>query len=321
MSQDERQPADLVRGICQDFIELLRPACQWIEVGGSLRRGEATVGDVELVAIPERNFLALTDYLVNDGTVTKARYGPTQKTKWGKRSRGMVYGGVKFDVYLCDENNRGYIHWLRTGPDSTKDKANTYLMSRIKKNAPFRVETWVYQGDQMLRINTEEDWFALCGIPFIEPSGRSTRAYIKAMGKKHRWGNPQDFIVRQATLFDLDKYLAAEFHKNLDSGVKVPKPPAPPWQWEAPWLTDDGLIWYHEGEGRWSPDRPESERVGHRLELLRVSGERYRRNEAARLRLWLAIQAANEERERMRMLAEVLDEAFGILWEREEEYV
>lgn len=180
--------AQAARAAAEKLIELLEPHVEWIEVAGSLRRGKDDVKDVEIVAIPGPGFWDYTDRLVVSGTIAKADYGG--QVRWGQKYRGLIYEGARVEIFLCDQNNRGWIFFLRTGPGSM----NQSLVTRIKKLAPFTVrDGYIWHGERKLRINTEADWFKLLGIPWIEPSQRDN--LMKAFAPPHHWGDPEAFAL------------------------------------------------------------------------------------------------------------------------------
>jgi DNA polymerase/3'-5' exonuclease PolX len=107
---------------------------QW-EIAGSIRRGKPLVGDIEHVVIPAFGDVDVggslfpdyrrvnllwhrLDELLAAGRVEKALYGdgPTPRTKWGDRSRGVSVSGVTHDLYTADADNWGSVLAIRTGP-------------------------------------------------------------------------------------------------------------------------------------------------------------------------------------------------------------
>jgi DNA polymerase/3'-5' exonuclease PolX len=52
MSDNEKRPYAQMMTIARAVVERLRPACQRIEIAGSLRRHRPMVGDIEICAIP-----------------------------------------------------------------------------------------------------------------------------------------------------------------------------------------------------------------------------------------------------------------------------
>src|SRR5690606_41265879 len=61
--------------IADEFAALLRPVCERVEVAGSVRRADKSfVKDIEIVVIPTREYYALLESMLADGTIAKAIY-------------------------------------------------------------------------------------------------------------------------------------------------------------------------------------------------------------------------------------------------------
>lgn len=168
-----------------DLVRELDPLCIQISKAGSLRRGKTTVNDVEIVVQPKRarEFLARLDKWVIDGKVRKASYNG--ETRWGPKYRGLMYEGIRFEFFLADEHNYGYILWLRTGPGD----ANHFVMTQIAaKNAPYRARDgyWWIDG-KPIHVPDETEMFRLLGIStVIPPHARTAEMYARLM-KSPRW--------------------------------------------------------------------------------------------------------------------------------------
>ena len=52
MNRDQGMTLAYARDLAEALVELLRPACQRIEIAGSIRRGKARPNDIEIVAVP-----------------------------------------------------------------------------------------------------------------------------------------------------------------------------------------------------------------------------------------------------------------------------
>jgi hypothetical protein len=212
------------------FTTLLKPHCVELHVCGSMRRGKPDVKDVELVLLPDKKLLKFLDELVEDGRIEKALYGG--KPRWGNRYRGMIFGGVKFEMFVFDGDNRGYQMWMRTGPGD----ANTIIMSALgQRKAPFGFQTWGYFGTRewkkgkleftpdltrKLRLNDERDMFVLFGLPYIEPQDRSIQTYSCLLNARgHTFGDPAQFLIEQVqplALFDDAPAAQVPSSKRLD---------------------------------------------------------------------------------------------------------
>jgi hypothetical protein len=196
MSADTRRFWEEIEPHAKNLARILAPACERIALAGSARRGKPLVGDVEIVAIAkefaEGNALHwLLDALVADGTITKARLGEKQATRWGEKYRALVYQDVKFDIFLTDTDSWGYIYWLRTGPAD----GNEWIAKRAK-GAPFTLKDGaIWLGEQRIPVHEEDDWFHLLGIPYQPPQERSLARYETLFAKKgHQWGMPTHLV-------------------------------------------------------------------------------------------------------------------------------
>ena len=123
MSEGERISREQVTPLVSAMVALLTEHCDWIAPAGSYRREKPDIGDVEMVAIPKPTLLAHMDELVRNGTIAKMVYfnkNGKSSYRWGEKWRAFTFtsGGVtvKFDLFLCDMDNRGNQFELRTGP-------------------------------------------------------------------------------------------------------------------------------------------------------------------------------------------------------------
>lgn len=211
---ETRISLEAATAIVRELADKLRHACERLAVGGSIRRERPDVKDAELVAISRgRDLHTLTDKLVQHGVISKATYGSSISTRWGDQYRGMVYKGLKIEIFMCDADSWGNQFWLRTGPG----EANTFVMKFLAwQNAPVRFqdgyvwysaqgwqkgwrgknEVWVAADRRKLRIAEEEDLFAVLGMPFIPAPLRSETKYRLLLGAHdHRWGDCRQYLA------------------------------------------------------------------------------------------------------------------------------
>jgi DNA polymerase/3'-5' exonuclease PolX len=154
------------------------------EICGSIRRQRPTVGDIEIVCLPENRgkLLARLDGLVAEGTCRKATYGDSLRHRWGDTYRGLMFEGVKIEVFCAVPENHGFIRWLRTGPA----EANMHVMTRMQQeNWPVRFREGFAWHDaaggasHKLDASDEQSIFAFLGIDYVTPENRSVPAYIR----------------------------------------------------------------------------------------------------------------------------------------------
>jgi hypothetical protein len=241
-----RRPTAELLPIAQEIARILKDACVQLSIAGSIRRNKATAGDIEIVAVPkitnsENELWALLDDMLANGDVTKALYGAKQRTKWGEKSRGLMFQDTQVEIYTSYPHSWGYQYWLRTGPS----EANEYVMKmQYEKHAKFRLKDGeVLTSHGVLNIPTEEDWFKLLGIPYTPAKDRSVELYHHYFeAKDHNWGNLLQFLgdktespaeekPEQKSLIpvNVDNFTSSHHH----------------WEYESPWLIDDHdhLVW------------------------------------------------------------------------------
>ena len=144
--------------IASKVIERLSSSCVRIEVAGSLRRKAATVGDIEIMIVPEPE---LYDYL--DNLLSQKKIRLTEPKRWGEKFRSFMMtttGGnpidVQFDLFLQpDPATFGVNMVIRTG----------YLV----KNA----RVWDRATGEALDTPEEKDVFRLWGMEMPAPEERT----------------------------------------------------------------------------------------------------------------------------------------------------
>jgi hypothetical protein len=189
---------NLIRGMFYSFFENL-------EVCGSYRMGNPTIGDVDMVILPSDNlaFLDHLDSLVARDLVKRGTQAGGSQS-WGEKKRLIHFRGLNFDVAIANEHNFGYLQWLRTGPA----EANTLLMGFLSKhNSRVRMDDgflWhvtynanyissrerkaangkqAYHKLGRLSIPDEETFFKVLGLPHLAPKDRSEFMYRRYMSK------------------------------------------------------------------------------------------------------------------------------------------
>lgn len=187
--QTTRIPLAEAERLAADVVELLRPACERIQVAGSIRRRKPDVKDIEIVAIPkmqpildlllhqvgETDALDLACHaLVETGVLACRADSPA----WGPKHKRMVYQCVNVDLFVVTPPAQWpVILAIRTGPGAfskalvTRQRFGGLLPDRYKVSEGalrYRLSEMVVPN-----VDTEEELFRLLGLPWIEPSGRT----------------------------------------------------------------------------------------------------------------------------------------------------
>lgn len=226
---DIRMSLNKARDIVEAFAAMIRPACDRLEIAGSIRRELPTVKDGEVVVIPSPKLWPLLDGMVQDGAITKAVYGESGTHRWGEKYRGIVFWGLKIEIFATDKDNWGYVYWLRTGPG----EANTFVMTWLKQRGqPIQAKEgyWWWQGKR-LRVPDEETMFALLGMHYIPPSIRSEDIYRQETiwNRAHTFPDFARYVIhepeperpRQLSLLDMTYHWAEEREKPGDREAAI----------------------------------------------------------------------------------------------------
>lgn len=129
------------------LVSTLRPACERIEIAGSLRREADTVGDIELVTVPkvhavtepdglfstrtrQRNVLTeLLDELIGDGSLIVHPDDPKRGERYAKLLH--VASGLQLDLFsVLPPAQFGMIYLIRTGPAEYGHRLMSHVRAR-----------------------------------------------------------------------------------------------------------------------------------------------------------------------------------------------
>lgn len=180
-----RYPAEAAWAVARELVDYLAPACERIEVAGSLRRGRADVGDVELLCIPAiiKGGVNLLGPTYADALEEKlAAALASGRLAWRLNSRGRkVYGrlnkllvhvvsDIPVDVFSTTPQNWGMAFLVRTGPK----EFNIRVMKRFH-DLGMRGHAYGGVADSdgpELNCPTEEEVFRLLDWQYVPPEMR-----------------------------------------------------------------------------------------------------------------------------------------------------
>lgn len=191
-----RFPRAMALPVARELCVALKPVSIRLICAGSLRRGAADVGDVELLFIPrfEDRQIDLLDkapvdlaaerieQLVRDGVLAK-RPSKTGSFSWGELNKLAVHvaSGIPVDLFTATEKNWWNYLVCRTGPASSN--------TRIAAEALRRGWHWHPYGSGFSRTNpetgslemrpmeSEAAVFAFVGLPALPPDRRGQPAH------------------------------------------------------------------------------------------------------------------------------------------------
>lgn len=196
---EQRLPYAAAYAVAQRLLDEIYDCCDEAIIAGSIRRGEPTCGDVEILVVPsvelrhERDLfgevvrtvpndrLAARLTTLADNDVIHPRIRADGKRMWGPSWKSFTFEETPVDLFTPEAARLGWILALRTGPaafsrqlvvpvdHTTKDGRPGLLPIGIKPRAG-----WLTRGASGERIETptEREVFALFGVPYPDPRAR-----------------------------------------------------------------------------------------------------------------------------------------------------
>jgi DNA polymerase/3'-5' exonuclease PolX len=176
------------RSVAESLVRLLGPACHRIEIAGSIRRGRADVGDIELVAVPRftedadgffgttrRNLLTeAVDDLIRRGVLASHPDDP----KRGERYSKLLHNcGLQLDLFSASTESFGLLFIIRTGPADYSRR----FVTDIRRRGLHAAEGQLHRGGlgcgeyecEVIPTPEEADVYAAAGWPFVAPGMRA----------------------------------------------------------------------------------------------------------------------------------------------------
>lgn len=181
-----------VQQFAKELRDLLAPACERIEIAGSVRRGKAEPKDIELLAIPkmlpqvsEDMFGAVVSQTVisalDGALMSLVENGPWEfdqvlrrnGSKYKRLSRFDNGRDVCCDLFIVTAETWGAQFAIRTGPADFSHMLVTRALRMGMKQEDGRL--WRIHRDNtktVIETPEERDYFAALGLPWLEPEQR-----------------------------------------------------------------------------------------------------------------------------------------------------
>lgn len=209
MSTGERISHAKATAIAAKLQELLSPACDRIEVVGSLRRCKPDVGDIEFALLPKFDDPladlfgtpvpdAVPTYSALDRVIAdmiEQRYLSPGGSNGARRKRFVLtgrsrYPGFGIELYIAaSRDNFGNVMLIRTGPDDfSRPCVTQWSKGGLLPDYLFHRAGFLYyrgphsRTEQVQKTPDEESYFRFMKMPFVPPADRTaeTVALLRA---------------------------------------------------------------------------------------------------------------------------------------------
>ncbi|MFH1826012.1 MAG: DNA polymerase/3'-5' exonuclease PolX [bacterium] len=157
--------------IVEDLEKL--PAVKKILICGSLRRGQETIGDIDILVVSDQPEKVMTAFVRLSLVATVLAHGPT-------KSSIVMKNGMQADLRVVEEKSFGAAAHYFTG---SKDH-NIHLRQLAQKKGWKISEYGIFKGNKQIGGKTEEEMFTKFGLQYIPPELREMRGEFEAAKNK-----------------------------------------------------------------------------------------------------------------------------------------
>jgi DNA polymerase/3'-5' exonuclease PolX len=186
MTDKIKHPRDKALAVAQTFVLALSPFCERVEIAGSIRRKKPEVGDIELLFIPktgerDADMFTKEKYDMADDAINKLlRFGTIRQrpnirgsVTWGTKNKLAVHvaSGIPIDFFATTGDN-----WFTSLVIRTGGKDTNLLLTTSAQRAGNTLNAYgagiTTAGGKIIRAESEQHLFELCGVKYIEPEKR-----------------------------------------------------------------------------------------------------------------------------------------------------
>jgi DNA polymerase/3'-5' exonuclease PolX len=174
--------------VARDLLVALAPACERIEIAGSIRRRRPDVGDVEIVYVPRwqtdvpdpGDFFRHTAINLVDGAIANLercgvlgrRTNAVGREMFGEKNKLAVHvaSGIPVDLFATSEECWWNYLVCRTGGAESNVRIAAAAQRIGCKWTPYGSGFLTPRG--MAPMHSEEEVFAFVGLPHLPPASR-----------------------------------------------------------------------------------------------------------------------------------------------------
>lgn len=169
-SRKPRMPLARAASIAQPLLEwLAAPGDVAARLAGSLRRGQETVGDIDIVGCSRHPAVVLRRFTGYPDVASVLVHGPT-------RASILLRQGVQVDLRVVPKASFGAaLHYF------TGSKSHNIALRRLAQSQGFKLNEYgLFSGSERIAGATEHEVFARLGLDDIPPELRENRGEIEA---------------------------------------------------------------------------------------------------------------------------------------------
>jgi DNA polymerase/3'-5' exonuclease PolX len=186
MSNKQRWPATSAHKVADELVAELAPRCERIDIAGSLRRGKADVGDIEILYVPRIGQVhapgelfpkrgSLADELLNQWLakgIIRKRPNVNGSVAWGELNKLAIHvaSGIPIDLFATTMQRWFVSLVMRTGSAQSNTRlANAALRSGMQFHAYGVIQD---SSGQQIIPQSEREVFERLGVSYREPAER-----------------------------------------------------------------------------------------------------------------------------------------------------
>ncbi|SRR5579883_3390932 len=177
LSENTRFPAAIALAVARRIVEELGPASLRIEIAGSLRRGNPTVHDIDIVVMPQQGLdqVVLEPEMPLDQILRRlVQRGSLIDVRGKEKIKCLIAAKTRIpvDLYIATRDTWTTLLLIRTG-----SKEHNIKLAQRARELGMKLRA---SGDgiedasgQLLRVSTEEQLFSLLQVPYTPPQRRN----------------------------------------------------------------------------------------------------------------------------------------------------